>query len=70
LNYLGGGFGREPDADSTVEVLNLPNSDILEGGPNVLHEALLEVVPIVSLKGKLVVMGDDTTHQNAEKSES
>jgi hypothetical protein len=45
-----------------VKVLDLPNSDILESGPNVLNEASLEVIPIVSLKSQLVVMGDGTTH--------
>jgi hypothetical protein len=42
-------FERESDADSTVKVLDLPDSDIREGGPNVFNEALLEVVSIVSL---------------------
>jgi hypothetical protein len=42
-------FERESDADSTVKVLDLPDSDIREGGPNVLNEALLEVVSIVPL---------------------
>ena len=50
------------DADSTVEVFNLPNSDIFESCPNILHEALLEVVSIVSFKSKLMVMDDDTSH--------
>jgi len=62
LNHLWAGFGWKPDADATVKLLDLPNYDILEGCPNVLPEALLEVVSIVSLKGELVVMGDDTTH--------
>jgi hypothetical protein len=48
-NRFEGSFGLESDADSAVKVLDLPDSDIGEGGPNVLHEAMLEVVPIVPL---------------------
>jgi hypothetical protein len=62
-NHFRGGFGRKPDADSTVKVLDLPDSDVLEGGSNVLYEALLEVLPIVPLESELVVMGDDNSHR-------
>jgi len=62
LDHLDGNFGGKLDADSTVEVFNLPDSDIFESGPNILNEALLEVVSIVSFKSKLMVMDDDASH--------
>lgn len=62
FNHLWGGFGREPDADSTVEVFDLSNAYIFEGSPNVPNEALLEVSSIVPLESELVVMGDGASH--------
>jgi hypothetical protein len=51
-----------------VEILNLPDSDILEGTPDILNEALLEVIAVVALQSQFMVMGDDTTH--AEEGQS
>jgi hypothetical protein len=46
-----------------VEILDLPDSDILEGTPNVFYEALLEVIAVVALQSQFMIMGDDTTHE-------